>query len=118
VASDEDVSGNAEFAADLAELLTALRSADSGGRRFQGSSRGGDLHDHDEWVATCLHRSEHLLDVPWLTALWDHFRGLPRTADDVMTHGDLIPANVLVAGGRLGGILDCGGFGPADRPWM
>jgi aminoglycoside phosphotransferase (APT) family kinase protein len=114
VASDDDVSENAEFAADLADLLTALRSAETRGRRFQGSSRGGDLHDHDGWVGTCLHKSEHLLDVPRLTALWDRFRDLPRTAEDVMTHGDLIPANVLVAGGRLGGVLDCGGFGPAD----
>ena len=31
-----------------------------------------------------------------------------------MVHGDLIPANVLVREGRLAGILDGGGFGPAD----
>ena len=31
-----------------------------------------------------------------------------------MSHGDLIPANLLVAEGRLTGVLDCGGFGPAD----
>jgi aminoglycoside phosphotransferase (APT) family kinase protein len=31
-----------------------------------------------------------------------------------MSHGDLIPGNVLVAGGRLAGILDVGGLGPAD----
>lgn len=31
-----------------------------------------------------------------------------------MTHGDLIPGNVLVARGRLVGVLDAGGFGPAD----
>lgn len=31
-----------------------------------------------------------------------------------MTHGDLIPANVLVADERLTGVLDVGGLGPAD----
>jgi aminoglycoside phosphotransferase (APT) family kinase protein len=31
-----------------------------------------------------------------------------------MTHGDLTPANVLVAHQRLAGILDTGGLGPAD----
>ena len=31
-----------------------------------------------------------------------------------MTHGDLTPGNVLVSGGRLAGILDVGGLGPAD----
>jgi aminoglycoside phosphotransferase (APT) family kinase protein len=31
-----------------------------------------------------------------------------------MTHGDLVPGNLLVADGRLIGVLDVGGFGPAD----
>ena len=31
-----------------------------------------------------------------------------------MTHGDLIPGNVLVSNGRLAGILDAGGLGPTD----
>jgi len=31
-----------------------------------------------------------------------------------MTHGDLIPGNVLVAGGRLAGVIDVGGLGPPD----
>lgn len=31
-----------------------------------------------------------------------------------MPHGDLIPGNVLVADGRLAGVLDVGGLGPAD----
>ena len=46
--------------------------------------------------------------------LWDYFRDLPRIAPDVMSHGDLTPLNVLVGDGRLVGVLDCGGFGPAD----
>jgi aminoglycoside phosphotransferase (APT) family kinase protein len=41
-------------------------------------------------------------------------RALPRTAGDVMTHGDLIPGNVLVSAGRLAGVIDVGGLGPAD----
>jgi aminoglycoside phosphotransferase (APT) family kinase protein len=32
----------------------------------------------------------------------------------VMSHGDLIPGNVLVSGGRLAGVIDVGGLGPAD----
>jgi aminoglycoside phosphotransferase (APT) family kinase protein len=31
-----------------------------------------------------------------------------------MSHGDLIPGNVLVDRGRLAGVLDVGGLGPAD----
>jgi aminoglycoside phosphotransferase (APT) family kinase protein len=42
-------------------------------------------------------------------------RELPRgTAPDVMNHGDLIPGNVLVSRGRLAGVIDVGGLGPAD----
>ena len=41
-------------------------------------------------------------------------RALPRSAVDVMTHGDLIPGNVLVSRGRLAAVIDVGGLGPAD----
>ena len=106
--------GSAAFAEDLAELIGDLRAIDTRGRTFSGSYRGGHLPDHDEWMATCLDRSEALLDVPALRRLWAWFRELPRTSPDVMAHGDLIPGNVLVAGGRLVGVIDVGGFGPAD----
>ncbi|WP_370740800.1 phosphotransferase [Streptomyces sp. Ncost-T10-10d] len=46
--------------------------------------------------------------------MWGRFRELPRESDDVMSHGDLIPGNVLVSGDRLSGVLDGGSFGPAD----
>jgi aminoglycoside phosphotransferase (APT) family kinase protein len=114
VSTDEDPSGSVAFARDLAILVAALRRLDTGGRLFQGHRRGGDLRDHDLWMETCLRESEQLLDVPRLAALWNYFRDLPRSSPDVMTHGDLIPANVLVASGRLAGVLDCRGFGPAD----
>jgi aminoglycoside phosphotransferase (APT) family kinase protein len=55
-----------------------------------------------------------LLDVPRLRRMWTALREPPRTAGDVITHGDLMAGNVLVAGGRLTGILDVGGLGPAD----
>jgi aminoglycoside phosphotransferase (APT) family kinase protein len=45
----------------------------------------------------CLRRSEHLLDVPRLRRMWSRQRELPRTSSDVMTHGALVPGNVLVA---------------------
>jgi aminoglycoside phosphotransferase (APT) family kinase protein len=63
----------------------------------------------------CFASSEQLLDVVRLRRMWAVMRELPHTpGPDVMTHGDLIPGNALVSGGRLAGILDVGGFGPAD----
>jgi aminoglycoside phosphotransferase (APT) family kinase protein len=113
-ADDVDVSGSEVLARDLAALIRELRAVPTRGRRFTGDNRGGDLRRHDAWVETCLARSEGLLDVGRLRRLWARWRELPRIAPDVMSHGDLVPGNVLVAGGRLAGLLDTGGFGPAD----
>ena len=91
-----------------------MRAIDTRGRTFSGRGRGGELRSHDAWMETCFERSEHLLDVPPLRRTWAAMRVLPRTARDVMTHGDLIPGNVLVCGGRLAGVIDVGDLGPAD----
>lgn len=114
VAFDADPGGSDAFAEDLAAFIATLRDAETGGRTFNGENRGGVLTRHDDWMAKCFKDSERLLDVPRLRQVWSHFRELPRTGADVMSHGDLIPGNVLVAGGRLSGVLDTGGFGPAD----
>lgn len=47
--------------------------------------------------------------------MWAGLRELPRGgASDVMTHGDLLPGNLLAADGRLAGVIDVGGLQPAD----
>lgn len=114
VAVDDDPGESVAFAHDLAEFVRGVRAIDTRGRTFSGSGRGGDLRSNDRWTQTCFDRSERLLDVPRLREMWAVMRTLPRTAPDMMTHGDLIPGNVLVSDGRLTGILDVGGLGPAD----
>ena len=116
VATDEDPGSSEAFAHDLAEFIGGMRAIDPRGRTFVGHGRGGaDLRRHDEWMETCFVRSDGLLDVARLRRMWTVLRELPRgDAPDLMTHGDLIPGNVLVSGGRLAGVLDVGGFGPAD----
>lgn len=115
VATDEDPGASVAFARDLAEFITDVRAIGTRGRTFSGKGRGGDLRSHDAWMETCFSRSEQLLDVPRLRRMWAVMRTLPRgAASDVMTHGDLIPGNVLVSDGRLAGVLDVGGLGPAD----
>ena len=91
---------SAAFAHDLAAFVHGVRAIDSRGRTFRGEGRGGHLPDHDGWMKTCFERSEGLLDVARLRRMWAEFRELPREGDDVMTHGDLIPGNLLVAGDR------------------
>jgi aminoglycoside phosphotransferase (APT) family kinase protein len=114
-AIDADPSDSVTFAHDLADFIQALGVIDTRGRIFSGPGRGGLLCAHDTWMQTCFQRSEGLIDVVRLRRLWDRMRELPRGTDsDVMSHGDLMPGNVLVSGGRLAGVLDVGGLGPAD----
>jgi aminoglycoside phosphotransferase (APT) family kinase protein len=110
----QDPAGSEAFAHDLVALIERLRGVDPRGRRFSGAGRGGHLRDHDDWVELCLDRSAGLLDVASLRAMWAELRQLPEVDDDRMCHGDLTPPNVLVRDGRLAGVLDTGGFGPAD----
>ncbi|MCO8273298.1 aminoglycoside phosphotransferase family protein [Actinoplanes sp. TRM 88003] len=115
VATERDPARSVAFAVDLAEFIEGVRAIDTAGRTFSGGGRGGRLTAHDEWVQTCFRHSEHLLDVPPLCRAWAVMRELPRgDAPDVMTHGDLMPGNLLVADDRLAGVLDVGGLAPAD----
>ncbi|GLH99655.1 aminoglycoside phosphotransferase family protein [Phytohabitans aurantiacus] len=114
-ATADDPAESTAFAHDLAEFIADVRAIDTRGRTFRGGGRGGELRSHEAWVETCLRNSEGLLDVDTLRRLWTDMRNLPRgDSPDVMAHRDLIPGNVLVSGGRLAGVLDVGGFGPAD----
>lgn len=114
VATPNGLSRSPTFALDIARLIKSLRRVDTLGRRFDGQGRGGKLSDHDAWMATCLEKSEGLLDVPRLRAIWTQLRELPPSGPDVMSHKDLTPSNLLVRGERIVGAIDGGGFGPAD----
>jgi aminoglycoside phosphotransferase (APT) family kinase protein len=115
IATPDEPAASVAFAHDLAEFIRDLRAIDARGRTFRGSGRGGELKSHDAWMQTCLEKSAGLLDVARLRRMWAELRQLPRgKARDTMTHGDLIPGNVLVMHERLAGVLDVGGFGPAD----
>jgi aminoglycoside phosphotransferase (APT) family kinase protein len=114
VATPHGLSESPAFTGDLVALIRAMRGADVRGRRFAGDGRGGALHDGDEWMARCLRESAGIVDVTRVGALWTELRELPDAETQVMSHRDLIPANLLVHNGRLVGVLDGGGFGPAD----
>lgn len=114
VASPTSHEASGVTALDVADLVRHLREWDAGDRRFASPGRGGHLPDHDDWVDECITRSDGLVDTDAMRAMWSRFRQLPREDPDVMCHGDLTPSNVVVAGGRLAGVLDTGGFQAAD----
>lgn len=132
-ADEDDPAQSTSFAHDLADFIADVRALDTRGRTFRSlarGGRGGELTAHDDWMETCFKHTEPLLpdldvnadlntrldiNIARLRQLWRAFQQLPRGTDaDVMTHGDLIPGNILVARGRLAGVLDVGGLGPAD----
>jgi len=114
VATPTGLAASTLLADDLVLLIEALRATETRGRTFSGEGRGGDLPDHDNWMNHCFQESEGLLDVARLRMTWDRLRELPAAGDDVMSHCDLTPANLLVDGEHLVGVIDGGGFSPAD----
>ena len=111
-ATPTGLAASATFAADLAALIESLRAADTRGRTFNGQGRGGRIADQEEWMETSFRQSTELLDVAQLRSIWVRLRQLPPAGYDTMSHKDLIPANILVRGERIVGILDAGDFGP------
>ena len=94
----------------------SVRAIDTRGRTFRGRAAEAICGRTTNGWRPASRRSEGLLDVARLRrTVGGHARTAARRAADVMTHGDLIPGNVLVAGGRLAGVLDVGGLG-AGRP--
>ncbi len=114
-ASEANSADDDGLAEDLAEFILGVREIDTRGRTFHGGGRGGNLRDHDEWMEKCFVESEAMLDVSRLRDFWNEMRELADSeGGDVMCHGDLGPTNILVADGRITGVLDVGGLGPAD----
>jgi len=114
-ATPDEPAASVAFAHDLAEFIRDVRAIDTRGRTFRGHGRGGDLQSHTAWMEACFEKSTGFLDVARLRRIWARLRRLPRgSSGDTMTHGDLIPGNLLIARGRLAGVLDVGGLGPAD----
>jgi aminoglycoside phosphotransferase (APT) family kinase protein len=113
-AADVDLSGSAAFAHDVAQFIADVRTIPQRGRSFRDGGRGGDLRFNEEWMETCFANSVGLLDVTRLRSIWRELRELPRDGPDVMTHGDVLPGNLLVENDRLIGVLDPGNLGPAD----
>jgi aminoglycoside phosphotransferase (APT) family kinase protein len=113
-AANLDLSSSAAFARDVARFIADVRTIPVRGRSFSGYGRGGDLRLHDEWMETCFNQGASVVDVPHLRSLWRKMRDLPRTDADIMTHGDLLPSNLVVENEALVGVLDPGGLGPAD----
>jgi aminoglycoside phosphotransferase (APT) family kinase protein len=101
---------------DLAAVVGRLRgmSVTDAPTREPGQ-RGGPLRALDDQVRWWLERAGSLIDVRAATRVWEEC--LEAAVDDVapaLVHGDLIPGNLLLAGGRLTAVIDWGSLGAGD----
>jgi aminoglycoside phosphotransferase (APT) family kinase protein len=105
-------------ARDLARFLAALRRIDATGGPPAGSQnfyRGVPLAKRDPTTCATIAALHGRLDVAAVTAAWESALQVPAWhGAPVWLHGDLYPANLLVAGGRLSGVIDFGGLGVGD----
>ncbi len=101
---------------DLAAVVQQLRgmSVEDAPAREPGE-RGGPLRPLDGRVRWWLDQADGLVDTKAVCRVWEQcLEGADDKIAPVLLHGDLIPGNLLVAGGRLTTVLDWGGLGAGD----
>ena len=101
---------------DLAGVVQQLRGTtvvDAPAR--EPGERGGPLRPLDDRVHWWLDQAGGLVDARAVLRLWDQcLEGADDSVAPVLLHGDLIPGNLVLAGGRLTAVLDWGGLGAGD----
>ena len=107
-----------EAAAQLAAFVRALHEVDPAGGPGPGEhnfARGAPLATRDQEVRAALARLDGVVDVGAAAAAWDRALSAPVwERPGVWVHGDLQAGNMVVAGGRLRGIIDFGALGVGD----
>ena len=100
------------LARDLAQLVEALRRVDLTGPL---AGRGEPLATRDDETRDALAALEGVIDTEAASDAWDAALRTPVWADPPSwVHGDLLPGNLLLRGGRLTGVIDWGGVGVGD----
>jgi aminoglycoside phosphotransferase (APT) family kinase protein len=114
--ADGSISDLGQAAADLAGFVTALRRVDTAGApvRRRGS-RGGPLADGDEDVRRSIAELGDRIDGDAARRSWAESLAAPAwDGPPAWIHGDLLPGNLLVTGGRLSAVIDFGTLNVGD----
>ncbi|BDZ65161.1 phosphotransferase [Agromyces mangrovi Wang et al. 2018] len=104
-----------DLARDLAAFARAMRDLDPDGAPTTAWPR--PLAEEDEFVSARLaavNTQLAALGAHDLDAIWSTARSARPPANRTWIHGDLSPGNLLVADGRLAGVLDFGTMGLGD----
>jgi aminoglycoside phosphotransferase (APT) family kinase protein len=102
-------------AADLARFVRSLRAVDTvdAPARERGS-RGGPLRDLDDRVRAAVGALGNRIDARAARRVWDEAIEAPGWSEDSWVHGDLLPGNLIVSGGRLSAVIDWGCLAAGD----
>jgi aminoglycoside phosphotransferase (APT) family kinase protein len=98
---------------DAVQFVDALRRVDLADG--PPTRRGAPLAGQDESARAALVALEGMIDTDAATAAWDEALETPDwSGPPVWIHGDLMPGNLLLEGGRLTGVIDWSLLGIGD----
>jgi aminoglycoside phosphotransferase (APT) family kinase protein len=107
-----------EVAICLADFVTALRRVDPTDGPAPGPhnfGRGVPLAQRDTATRDAITALAGVVDTDAVTAAWQAALRAPAWQHPpVWIHGDLMPGNLLLAQGKLVGVIDFGGLGVGD----
>jgi aminoglycoside phosphotransferase (APT) family kinase protein len=101
------------LAEDAARFVEAMHAIDPDGG--PPARRGVPLEVQDERARASLIALRGTIDTDAATAAWEEALAAPPwSGAPVWVHGDLLPGNLLLRGGRLTGVIDWAGVGVGD----
>ena len=105
-----------QAAVDLAAFLIALQRIETTGAHPRPlGGRGGPLAEYDEQVRRSIAQLGDRIDGDAALRSWQESLDAPVWAGaPVWVHGDLLPGNLIVDGGRLSAVIDFGGLNVGD----
>lgn len=106
-----------DFAASLAQFLTALQSIDSTGGPLAGPHsfyRGGPLTTYDAETRSALFILKDKIDFDTATEVWETALATTWQGPPVWVHGDISTGNLLVQEGKLSAVIDFGQLAIGD----
>jgi aminoglycoside phosphotransferase (APT) family kinase protein len=112
------IADRCEFAADLAEFLTALYEVEPSGGPLPGTHnffRGGSPAHYDAETRAALTALRGVIDTDLAAEVWAAALDAPANDAPVWFHGDAQPGNLLLdSAGKLSAVIDFGTSGIGD----